>query len=79
MAGDKPNVQDTFLNEARKTQRPVRVLLCNGKELRGKVTSFDTFTLMLNANGMDVLIYKGAIAAIAPDATTAGQSDMQQA
>jgi len=74
VATEKPNVQDTFLNEARKAGRPLRVLLGNGKELRGKVTSFDAFTLTLATKGIELLVYKSAIAVIAPDEAPTDES-----
>jgi host factor-I protein len=67
MSAEKPNAQDVYLNEARKAKKPIRVLMCNGKELRGIVTSFDSFTLLLEAKGMELLVYKSAIAVIAPE------------
>ena len=40
----KMNLQDTFLNEARKENVPVSIFLMNGVQLKGKVKSFDSFT-----------------------------------
>ena len=43
----KMNLQDTFLNEARKENAPVSIFLMNGVQLKGKVKSFDSFTVLL--------------------------------
>ena len=67
MSVDKPGIQDEFLNEARKADTPVRILLTSGKDLRGLIRSFDTFTLMLETHGVKLLVYKSAIAAIGPN------------
>ncbi len=66
MSNEKPNVQDEYLNEIRKADTLVRVLLTSGKDLRGIVRSFDTFTLILETHGVKVLVYKSAVAAIGP-------------
>jgi len=63
---EKPNVQDEYLNEVRKADTPVRVLLTSGKDLRGVIRSFDTFTFILETHGVKVLVYKSAVAAIGP-------------
>ena len=53
----KMNLQDTFLNEARKENVPVSIFLLSGVQLKGKVKSFDSFTVLQ-------LIYKHAISTI---------------
>ncbi len=68
MGTDKPNIQDNYLNELRKMQMPVRVLLISGKELQGVITGFDTFTFTVEVKDVEVLVYKSAVAAIAPEA-----------
>ena len=66
MSTEKPNVQDEFLNELRKADTPVRVLLTSGKDLRGVIRSFDAFTFILETHGVKVLVYKSAVAVIGP-------------
>lgn len=57
------NLQDSFLNQVRRENSEVRVLLVNGTVLRGVVRGFDNFTVILNSrNGRQHLIYKHAIA-----------------
>lgn len=59
-------MQDSFLNQARKTAVPLTVFLVNGFQLRGVVTGFDSFTVVVNSDGKQQLIYKHAISTIAP-------------
>lgn len=60
------NLQDTFLNNARKCGMAVTVFLVNGFQLRGVVTGFDSFTVVLDSEGKQQLIYKHAISTIVP-------------
>ena len=60
------NLQDVFLNQARKTGMQVTVFLMNGFQLRGVVTGFDSFTVVLDSEGKQQLIYKHAISTIIP-------------
>jgi host factor-I protein len=60
------NVQDVFLNAARKDKAIVNMFLTNGVRLQGTVTSFDNFSLMLRRDTHNVLVYKHAIATIIP-------------
>ena len=61
------NLQNTFLNRLRKEGIPVNIFLIKGTRLRGTVRSFDTFTILLENKGIQVLIYKQAIATIVPE------------
>jgi len=63
------NLQDTFLNQARKTSMPLVIFLVNGFQMRGTVTGFDSFTLVLETEGKQQLIYKHAISTIVPSRT----------
>jgi host factor-I protein len=57
------NLQDSFLNQVRRENADIKVLLVNGTVLRGVVKGFDNFTVILNGrNGQQHLIYKHAIA-----------------
>ncbi|MCD5401389.1 RNA chaperone Hfq [candidate division NPL-UPA2 bacterium] len=60
------SLQDSFLNQARQESLMVTVHLTNGSKLEGKVRGFDNFTLVLNNNGREHLIYKHAISTIIP-------------
>ena len=60
----KMNLQDTFLNEARKENVPVSIFLLSGVQLKGKVKSFDSVTVLLVSENRSQLIYKHAISTI---------------
>ncbi len=60
------NLQDLFLNQARKEKLPLTMFLMNGFQLRGVVTGFDSFTVVLDSDGKQQLIYKHAISTIIP-------------
>lgn len=60
------NLQDVFLNQVRKERIPIIVYLTNGIELRGTVKGFDSFTVVVEAEGMQQLVYKHAISNICP-------------
>ena len=61
-----PNLQDVFLASARPTETPVTVFLVNGFQMRGTITGFDSFTVVLTAEGKQNLIYKHAISTVSP-------------
>ena len=61
-----PNLQDIFLAAARRTETPVTVFLVNGFQMRGAITGFDAFTVILTADGKQNLIYKHAISTVSP-------------
>lgn len=60
------NLQDVFLNHARKENVPLTVFLTNGFQMRGTVRSFDSYTVLLDCDGKGSLIYKHAISTITP-------------
>lgn len=62
----KNNLQDIFLNRARKQSTPVTLFLMNGFQLRGTITGFDSFVVVLDSEGRQQFIYKHAISTIAP-------------
>ena len=55
------NLQDIFLTKARKQGVPLTVFLVNGFQMRGSVTGFDSFTVVLLSEGRQQMIYKHAI------------------
>lgn len=61
-----PNLQDIFLASARCTETVVTIFLINGFQMRGTITGFDAFTVVLTAEGKQNLIYKHAISTISP-------------
>ncbi|HLS61343.1 MAG TPA: RNA chaperone Hfq [Virgibacillus sp.] len=60
------NIQDHYLNQLRKTRGAVTVFLTNGFQLRGTIKAFDNFTVLLDSEGKEQLIYKHAISTFAP-------------
>ena len=60
------NLQDIFLNGARKNKISVIIYLTNGFQLKGYVKGFDSFTVILDSEGKQILIYKHAITTITP-------------
>ena len=62
----KSNLQEIFLTRARKQATPVTIFLMNGFQLRGSVTGFDSFTVVLSTDGKQQVIYKHAISTIVP-------------
>ena len=60
------NLQDTFLNQARKERLNVTMFLMNGFQMHGVIKCFDGFTVVLDSDGKQQLIYKHAISTIAP-------------
>ena len=61
-----PNLQDVFLASARRNETPVTVFLMNGFQMRGTITGFDSFTVVLTVEGKQNLIYKHAISTVSP-------------
>lgn len=60
------NIQDQYLNTLRKDHIQVTVFLTNGFQLRGLVKSFDNFTVLLETEGKQQLIFKHAISTFSP-------------
>ncbi len=64
---DKPqNLQDTFLNNVRKSKITLTIFLVNGVKLQGVITWFDNFCVLLRRDGHSQLVYKHAISTIMP-------------
>ena len=59
------NLQEIFLTRARKQNIPVTMFLVNGFQLRGIITGFDCFVVILDSEGRQQVIYKHAISPIA--------------
>lgn len=60
------NIQDYYLNQLRKDHVSVTVFLTNGFQLRGVIKAFDNFTVLLETEGKQQLIFKHAISTFAP-------------
>ena len=61
------NFQDSFLTQARKGRIPLVVFLINGFQLRGILTGFDNFVILLQSEGKQQMIYKHAVSTIVPE------------
>ena len=60
------NLQDIFLNNPRKNKIPVTIHLTNGFQLRGNVKGFDSFTIILDNDNKQMMVYKHAVSTITP-------------
>lgn len=60
------NLQDSFLNHVRKDNLAVVIYLVNGFQIRGLVRGFDNFTVIIENEGKQQLVYKHAISTISP-------------
>ncbi len=60
------NLQDVFLNQIRKDTIPVTIFLLNGFQIKGFVRGFDNFTVVMDSDNKQQLIYKHAISTIIP-------------
>lgn len=66
METSKPaqNIQDTFLNTARKEKFPITLYLLSGVKLTGKIRSFDKYSVVMESNNQEQLIFKHAISTV---------------
>lgn len=58
------NIQDVYLNTVRKEKVPVTVFLISGVKLIGKIKGFDKYSVVLEANNQEQLIFKHAISTV---------------
>jgi host factor-I protein len=58
------NIQDTFLNTVRKDKTSITVYLVSGVKLTGKIRSFDKYSVLLENNSQEHLIFKHAISTV---------------
>ena len=67
----KPTIvlQDVFLNQVRKEKVSVTIHLMNGYQIKGFVKGFDNFTIILDSEGKQMIVYKHAISTITPSKT----------
>ena len=60
----QPNIQDVFLNSARRDRLPVTIHLMDGRNLEARIKNFDKFAVIVEVGGNDQLVFKHAIATI---------------
>jgi host factor-I protein len=63
---DTINLQEAILSEVRREKIPVTLFLMNGFQLRGTITGYDSFVVVLVTDGKQQMIYKHAISTLAP-------------
>lgn len=63
---EQHNLQDAILQEVTRDKVPVTLFLMNGFQLRGVITGFDNFVVVLVTDGKQQMIYKHAISTLAP-------------
>lgn len=66
MSKNQLNLQDAFLNQVRKERIPVTIFLVNGFQIKGLVKGFDNFTVVVEMDGKQQMVYKHAISTVAP-------------
>ncbi len=65
-ASHSANIQDLFLNNARKLRTPIIIFLVSGFQMRGIVKGFDNYVILLEVDGKQNMIYKHAVSTISP-------------
>jgi host factor-I protein len=60
----QPNIQDSFLNFARREKLVVAIRLMDGQQIEGRIRNFDRFALIVESGGADQMLFKHAIASI---------------
>lgn len=75
METESGGIQNEFFNRARKEHALLTVFLANGKRLIGRVRAFDKFTILLETNDGDQMVFKHAIATVAPARPGAADDD----
>ncbi len=64
LSSTQPNIQDVFLNYARRERLPVTIHLVDGRNFEVRIKNFDRFAVIVDVNGADQLIFKHAISTI---------------
>ncbi|MCR4418809.1 MAG: RNA chaperone Hfq [Clostridia bacterium] len=66
MSKGQINLQDWYLNQLRKENVPVTIYLVNGFQLKGVIRAFDNFTVVVDVEGRQQMVYKHAISTVMP-------------
>lgn len=69
------NIQDSFLNTARKEKTNITIYLLSGVKLTGRIRSFDKYSVVLETNNQEQLIFKHAISTVAMGRTAHTHTD----
>ena len=73
-----PNIQEVFLNYARRERLSVRVQLIDGRQFDARIKNFDRFAVVVEVDGADHLVFKHAIATIATERSVANYFTSQE-
>ena len=73
----QPNIQDVFLNYARREKMQVSVHLIDGRQFDARIKNFDRFAVIVEVDGADHLVFKHAIATIATQRSVANYFSSQ--
>jgi host factor-I protein len=73
------NIQDTFLNTVRKDKTPITIYLVSGVKLTGKIRSFDKYSVLLENNSQEQLIFKHAISTVVSNRSVIHSQDYRPA
>jgi len=73
------NIQDTFLNTVRKDKTPITIYLVSGVKLTGKIRSFDKYSVLLENNSQEQLIFKHAISTVVSNRSVIHSPDYRPA
>ncbi len=73
------NIQDTFLNTVRKDKTPITIYLVSGVKLTGKIRSFDKYSVLLENNSQEQLIFKHAISTVVSNRSVMHTPDFRPA
>ena len=72
------NIQDPFFYQLRKEARTVHVYLVSGKRLTGILRRFDRYAIIIENTGQEQLVYKHAVASIAPMSPVPGKQEQNE-
>ena len=76
-SASQPNIQDVFLNYARREKMQVSIHLIDGRQFDARIKNFDRFAVIVEVNGADHLVFKHAIATIATQRSVANYFSSQ--
>ncbi|NLJ35850.1 MAG: RNA chaperone Hfq [candidate division WS1 bacterium] len=66
MSKPRNSLQDRYLQTMKDEGTVMRIVMVNGKQLSGKLADYDTFTVLVDISGVEVMVYKSAIAVLGP-------------
>ena len=75
----QPNIQDVFLNHARRDRLAVTIFLMDGRQFEARIKNFDKFAVIVDVDGADHLIFKHAISTIETQRSVASYFSTQHA